>query len=125
MHAGTPRAYIRFQFWAHCDFSLHFPLECAERLVIHLPLLENREDCLRGESSAHELAKNSCRMLLVLRFHQTLALQIFSRPFLITYFVVYGLARLMDDFTVDSFCFQIGDYAAGAKFFVIAAKGRI
>src|ERR1700722_11401423 len=105
--------------------SLQFPFERAERLLIDIPFLKNREDGGGGKSGPGELAKNPRRLLLVPGLHQTLALEIGSRLFCVTHFVLPRIHRFLDNVAVDSFRLEIHNHAPAAQFFIVAAEGTI
>src|SRR5713226_1578307 len=102
-----------------------FTLQSSERLLIHVPFLQDRKDRLRPESSAHELPEDASGLLLIRGLFQALAAQVLARLLLFVHLVIDRGHGLLNHLAMDSLDLQVGDHAPAAKFLVVAAKGRI
>src|ERR1700676_4811633 len=60
----------------------------AERFIIHIPLLQNREDGLHSESSPRQLPEDARGLLLILRLYQAFLAQKFARLLLVAHALV-------------------------------------
>src|SRR5271166_4659161 len=102
-----------------------FALQRRNRLIVHVPHLQDAKDNTTGESGARQAAKHLGRVLLRCRFSDALALQILSRQLLLVDVLVRRTDRLVDDVTMDTLGLQILHHALAPKLLVFPAKAGV
>src|SRR5271165_6463463 len=102
-----------------------FALQRRNRLIVHVPHLQDAKDNTTGESGARQAAKHLGRVLLRCRISDALALQILSRQLLLVDVLVRRTDRLVDDVTMDTLGLQILHHALAPKLLVFPAKAGV
>jgi hypothetical protein len=104
---------------------LRLAFERRQRLVVHVPLLEDLENGFRRKTRADQLAEDAGGLFLVFGFLQSLAAQEVARLFLVIDFVVHLGDSFLDDCAVDATGFQLCHYTPASEFFVVAAQAGV
>src|SRR5205807_2813340 len=100
-------------------------LQSAQRLVVNVPLFQDRENGLAAKPGARQLAENPRHLLLIFRFLQTLLAQVVPRLFFLVDALVCGLTRFLDHAPVHSSRLQLRDHAHATEFLIVPAQRGI
>src|SRR5437764_13420583 len=90
--------------------KLRLAFQRTERLVIHVPLLQNGENSLHREAGPRQLPENARRLLLIFRFFQPLLAQKFTSLLFVAHALVCGLDSLFDHISFSSALLNVRDY---------------